>query len=175
MRVNCLTRITINGKELDVSDYEERTEIEDDKPVQVRTFELITNTVAERKTALDILKPEKMLLSVEGSKSTEVMKGQWSYSYSDRTPVTTFRIELRPYRKTYKIEDFTLGPIIALLKVTEATIKILTDKGILTNDDVEKVGVELFRDKERRKKILDYYYGPEVADYIMSLAEKEKL
>jgi len=100
------------------------------------------------------------------------MVKNFTESYREGVPRYHFLVKLIPYKKTYRIEDFTVVPLIKLIKTTEGLIKVLKDKGFLTDEEIENAANELFSDEKIVDKILELYYGHEVAEFLKSLRKK---
>jgi len=167
-----MTKIKLGDKELDVDVYAEEAVREDDEEILVRSFEYDVFDEEERTQLSRALRSEKITLSVEGKEPTDVMTRNWSESHTDKKPPYHFRVELIPYKKKYGLQEFTITPIITLIKVSEGLIEVLKEKGVLKDEEINEMANRLFSVEETRNKILESYFGPEMAEYIKSKKEK---
>jgi hypothetical protein len=167
-----MTKIKLGDIDLDVNNYTEEKIKENEEEILVRSFECDALDDQERKKLSKQLSSQKIALSVEESEPVDVMPRNWSEHFADSKPPYHFRIELVPYKKKYGLQDFTMTPIITLIKLTEGLIKVLKEKGILKNGEISNMVDKIFSDENARNEILDLYFGPEIAEHLKSLKEK---
>lgn len=165
-------RIKLGDKELEVYNYVETKIKEDDEEIPLFSFEYEATSDQVRREFKKLLLQKPIALSLEDKEPIQVMVKNFSESYTDGVPRYHFSVDLVPYKRTYQIEDFTIGPLITLIRMTEGLIRVLKDKGILTDDEIEIASKKLFSDEKARDEILKLYYGPEVAEFLKSLIKK---
>jgi len=166
-------RIKLGDKELEVYNYVETKIKENGKEIPLFSFEYEAFDEKTRKEFKKLLlSPKPITLNVENKEPVHVMVKNFTESYREDVPRYHFLVELIPYKKTYGIEDFTVAPLIQLIKITEGLIKVLKDKGFLTDEEIENAANELFSDEKIVDKILELYYGHEVAEFLKSPKKK---
>jgi hypothetical protein len=165
-------RIKLGGKELEVYNYTETKIKEGEEEIPLFSFEYETSSDQSRREFKELLSMKPIALSLEDKEPIQVMVKNFSESYTEGISCYHFSVDLIPYKRTYQIEDFTIGPLITLIRMTEGLIRVLKDKGILTNDEIDIASKKLFSDEKARDEILKLYYGPEVAEFLKSLIKK---
>ncbi len=166
-----MIKIELEGKKIEVNNFEEKTIRQDDEETIVYSFECAARDNQEREKLRELLRLKQAGLKLEGRNPIQVMTKSWSES--NWPAPWHFKIELTPYRKTYGVEDFAVLPVVNLMKSLEGLIKILADKKVLTEEDLERAINALFADEKKRDKIMEVYYGSDLAKFIKSRKKPE--
>ena len=165
-------RIKLEDKELEVNNYKEKRIKENEEEIPLYSFEFEAYSEEDRREIRKLLSLRPITLSIEGKEPIQVMIRNFSESYTEGVLPYHFVVELIPYKKTYTLQDFTVSPLIKLIKLNEDLIKVLIDKRILKMDEIIEAADKLFADEKTREKIIEFYYGSDVMEFLKSLGKK---